>query len=272
MSYDIIILAGQSNAEGNGLGPTEYPFESDKRILMIRDAQWYGHKNLPDGTVKLFLTEPYKFVTEIAKERFDGEKDNGIFALSFAKRYVDEGFLAEGRKLLIINDTIGGSGFARKEWGVGNLLHERLFTMIKEAGVGGDDRFVALLWHQGENDAVENVSFSPKERYDFYYSSLKSAIEDIRARCGESELPFIAGEFASEWVTGDEYEEQCNAVLSALRDVCSSVGHARVVGTADLKSNNQSIGNGDIIHFCRDALHTLGNRYFDTFTEITGEK
>ncbi len=269
MAYDVIILAGQSNAEGHGLGPTDFPYETDDRILMMRDTQWYGHKKQPDGTDKLFFPEPYKYVTEIAKERFDGQNNRGIFALSFAKRYVNEGYLSEGRKLLIINAAVGGTGFTKKEWGVGNILHERMFAMIKDANLGNDDRFVALLWHQGEHDSVANGALSPSERYDFYYSSIKPVIEDVRSRCGEDELPFIAGEFVSEWK--DIHAVGCDAVISATRDVCDEVGHARMVKASDLKSNNQSIGNGDNIHFCRDALNTLGNRYFDAYKDILGE-
>lgn len=270
MAYDVIILAGQSNAEGNGVGATLIPYESDERILMMRDNQWYGYVKDEDGKDKLFLHEPYEFVTEVAKERKNGDNECGMFVLSFAKKYVENGLLADGRKLLIINAAIGGTGFARPEWGVGKVLHERLFAMLKQADLGEDDKIVAFLWHQGEHDAFENAHFSPSERYEFYRSSLTNAVKDVRKRVNNDRLPFIAGEFCHEW--WDQNKEICDPVIKALKDVCVDIGCAAVVSSEGLKSNNQSTGNTDVIHFCRDALVTLGNRYFDAFEEIAGVK
>lgn len=270
MAYDVIILAGQSNAEGNGVGATLIPYESDERILMMRDNQWYGYVKDEDGKDKLSLHKPYDFITEVAKERKNGDNECGMFVLSFAKKYVENGLLADGRKLLIINAAIGGTGFARPEWGVGKVLHERLFAMLKQADLGEDDKIVAFLWHQGEHDAFENAHFSPSERYDFYYSSLTNAVNDVRKRVNNDRLPFIAGEFCHEW--WDQNKEICDPVIKALKDVCVDIGCAAVVSSEGLKSNNQSTGNTDVIHFCRDALVTLGNRYFDAFEEIAGVK
>ena len=60
------------------------------------------------------------------------------------------------------------------------------------------------------------------------------------------------------------------AEVKAARDVCEKLGNGKLVMARDLKSNNQVIGNGDDIHFCRDALVTLGERYFDAYCEIKG--
>ena len=101
MPYDIIILGGQSNAEGNGLGPTDRPYIPDERILIMRDGGKYGYEEQPDGKMKFIITEPFTFVTDTAKERNDGTQSCGMFALAFAKKYVESGLLDEGRKLLI---------------------------------------------------------------------------------------------------------------------------------------------------------------------------
>ena len=271
MPYDIIILGGQSNAEGNGLGKTDRPFIPDERILMMRDGGKYGYEEQSDGTMKYFVTEPYTFVTETARERNDGERDYGMFVLSFAKKYVEAGLLEDGRKLLIINGTSGGTGFAGKQWGVGRVLHDRLTRMIGEAK-GENDRVVAFLWHQGEHDAFENADFDFATRHDYYFNHLSATVNDVRKLCGSDEIPFIAGEFVSEWRDKEENSRACEAVLSATADVCKTLGNGKLVMARDLKSNNQTVNNGDDIHFCRDALVTLGERYFDAFTEIKGTK
>ncbi len=271
MPYDIIILGGQSNAEGNGLGPTDRPFIPDERILMMRDGGKYGYEQQKDGSMKFLVTEPYTFVTEIAKERNDGQNDYGTFVLSFAKKYLEAGLLPEGRKLLIVDSSAGGTGFSSRQWGVGNFLHRRLAEMMDEA-IGENDRVVAFLWHQGEHDAFENADFDPVTRHDFYFDHLSATVTDIRKRSGNSDIPFIAAEFVSEWRYKEENCRACDAVLSATADVCEKLGHGKMVMARDLKSNNQTVGNGDDIHFCRDALVTLGERYFDAFCEIKGLK
>ncbi len=268
MPYDIIILGGQSNAEGTGLGPTTVPYQVDENILMLRDGGKYGYEEQEDGSMKYFVTEPYTFVTEIAKERNDGTQSYGMFALTFAKKYIEAGLLDEGRKLLIINGASGGTGFAGKQWGIGNVLHTRLTLMMKEAKKDGDDRFVAFLWHQGEHDAFENAEAPAERRREFYRADLAATVSDIRRKANDSSLPFIAGEFVSEWK--DKNADACDAVLAATSDVCADLGSGRLVMARDLPSNNQTVGNGDDIHFCRESLRILGERYFDAFCEIKG--
>lgn len=269
MPYDIIILGGQSNAEGNGLGPTDRPYIPDERILIMRDGGKFGYEQQEDGSMKFIITEPFTFVTDIAKERVDGERICGMFALTFAKKYLEAGLLPEGRKLLIVDSSAGGTGFSSHQWGVGNFLHRRLTEMMDEA-IGENDRVVAFLWHQGEHDAFENADFDFDRRHDFYFNHLSATVNDVRQRVGSNDLPFIAAEFVSEWRFKEENARACDAVLSATSDVCEKLGNGKLVMARDLKSNNQVIGNGDDIHFCRDALVTLGERYFDAYCEIKG--
>ncbi len=270
MAYDIIILGGQSNAEGTGLGPTAVPYEADERILIMRDNGKYGYEEQADGSMKYFVTEPYTFITEVARERNDGEKDYGMFVLSFAKKYIEAGLLEDGRKLLIINGTSGGTGFAGGQWGVGHVLHERLKLMMNEARKDESDRFVAFLWHQGEHDAFENADDAPKTRREIYREAISATISDIRRCAGNDSLPFIAGEFVSEWK--DKNAVACDAVLAATADACEALGGGRLVKASDLPSNNQTVGNGDDIHFCRESLRILGERYFEAFADIAGTK
>ena len=56
MAYDVIILAGQSNAEGNGVGATLIPYESDDRILMMHDNQWYGYVKDDEAKIRFHYT------------------------------------------------------------------------------------------------------------------------------------------------------------------------------------------------------------------------
>lgn len=267
MPYDIIILAGQSNAEGYGLGDTSIPYEPDERILMMRDSGECGYIDQPDGARNFVVTTPYVFKTEVAREKVGGGKKQGSFWLTFAKKYIEAGLLKEGRQLLIVNGSVGGASFACKQWGVGNVLHERLLLMMKEAKRSDDDRFVALLWHQGEGDAYPETEEIPaSKRGQMYYDDLFATVSDIRSKAGDKSLPFIAGEYCNEWYL--TIPKVCDAILSATQKVCDDLGNGGIASSCGLISNGQAVGDGDKCHFSRESLRIFGERYFDVFYGI----
>ena len=59
-----------------------------------------------------------------------------------------------------------------------------------------------------------------------------------------------------------------DAIISALNQVCETIGYAEYTDTAGLLSNNQKMGNGDTIHFCKNAVYTIGKRYFTNYKSI----
>ena len=109
--YDIIILAGQSNASGCGRGQTEWTPDSDIWLLNAPKEV-----SVEDGKIKtVFFDEPFEM--SIADERVTVDEGKvGGFYLSFAKAYKDSGRLEEGRKILIIHSAIGGTGFLQGNW------------------------------------------------------------------------------------------------------------------------------------------------------------
>ena len=99
--FDIIIQAGQSNAEGCGCGPAKEPYvPSDKVFYLNRD-----------------------FVITQACERVTGNEIQSNWSLSFSREYINAGMLAEDRKLLIIRSAVGGTGFLDKRWGMKDELY-----------------------------------------------------------------------------------------------------------------------------------------------------
>lgn len=269
--FDIIILAGQSNAQGCGIGSSREEYEPNDRILWLSDDANIHFEKDENKEDYLFIPEECKKTVKVAAERenADGGKI-GNFALAFAKKYFDDGMLAEGRKLLIIDSAVGGTGFAKKQWGVGNPLYERLVDMTDAAlKMNSENRLVAFLWHQGEHDAFENPQFSVIERHTFYLTSITLMYEDYCRRFGVSGLPFIAGEPCRDWYRKTNIS--CDTVMSATCDFIKAVGGG-LVSSEGLLSNNQKTGNGDDIHFCRAALYTLGNRYYKKYKAIVKRK
>jgi len=242
-TFDIIIQAGQSNAEGCGIGKANDPFEQSDRV-------WYLNGD---------------FTICQAQERIWGNNIAGDFSLSFAREYIKSGLLAEGRNILIVRSAVGGTGFSDNRWGMNDDLYLRMINMVRTAtGLNKRNKPVAFLWHQGETDAANSL---PGE---IYLRNLTALVGTVRSLCGRADLPFINGNFVREWIA--ENEGICEPIIGALRKVCADIGCAGFVETDGLLSNMQDNGNDSTIHFCREALYQLGQRYFKTFHGITGVK
>ena len=268
-AYDIIWVAGQSNAEGYGLGDAApyAPYEADADILAMRDTCGYRFVKGEDGQDFLqLLGYPTVSRISVAEETVgvDG-LPRASFALPFARAY-KERFLREGRRILIVYTAVGGTCFARGEWGVGRVLSDRALGMVKEAlSLSDDSRIVALLWHQGESDAGQ-PSLSPEQRYEIHKDSLSRQFALFRSLFGR-EFPILAGGFARSWA--DRLAEATDAVLKAIEDVLKADGLGGLVASEGLPSNAQSVpDNPDAIHFSRVGLHGLAERYFERYCEI----
>ena len=256
--YDIIVSAGQSNAEGTGHGPVSEEYRINEDILYLSGEV----SDVMDGDDRI-ITYPNKTLTiDVAKERITEKGETGDFALSFAEAYVRNNLLVEGRKILIVRAALGGTGFQRKQWGEGGPLEERMHEMIEYAlSLNEKNRVVAFLWHQGEHDAFEG------NHPDNYEKQLTLFLNTVREKYSCKNVPFIAGDFCNEWK--NKNLEQCIPIVDKIRRVFSREKYG-FVETSDLLSNNQKTGNGDDIHFCREALHTLGKRYFEEYCNILG--
>ena len=246
-AFDVVIQAGQSNSEGCGLGPVTDPFVPSPEI-------WYLN---PDLTVSP------------AQEAVWEGQTIGNFSLSFAAAYQKTGRLAEGRKLLIIRSAVGGTGFVDHHWGLQDDLFIRMMEMTR-AALGGNpaNRLKALLWHQGETDALglPEQGLSPEEIFWRHKQNLTALVQAVRTEFQAGALPFVAGNFVPQWV--GENQAICEPVVRAMRTVCDRIGHAAFVETDGLESNHQRIGNGDTIHFCREAQNLRGERYYQAFSRM----
>jgi len=254
-SFDIIIQAGQSNAEGCGYGDTVCEYKPREDILYLTDKNplgWEGEK---------FKCNPEPALNiEAAKER-ERQGKLGEFSLSFARKYLEEGCLQSDRKLLIIRAAEGGTSFSAGQWGMTDVLYLRMLKMIDAAlALNKNNRIVGFLWHQGESDAVNGLNPA------VYQQNLTKLFTSVRERYNLPQMPIITGGFCDEWES--QNHAICKPITDAIQAVCAEIGYAVYVQTADLKSNNQQIADGDTIHFSRDALYILGERYFEAWEKV----
>ena len=258
---DIIIQGGQSNAEGCGFGEVSVEYTPDADILYMNAPKSVNvlYAGTPEEKLVIeYSDEPFSY--SVADNHMNGELLRGDFALSFAKKYKESGMLASGRKLLIIRAAIGGTGFYKHHWGKNDFVYLKMIEMIKEAlSQNADNRVVAFLWHQGEHDAFEENAPA------VFKESLSYLLSEVRKICGGI-VPFVTADFVNEWKS--QNIEKCEPIVAAIREVVADAKNAAFVETSDLPSNNQKNGGGDGIHFCRESLRILGERYFEAYKKI----
>lgn len=266
---DIVILAGQSNAYGYGLGSVANEYKASPDILMMKDIYPVDYRKNEKNEEFFDYKLPTEYFVEIAHESENSSGKIGNLSLVFADMYRKK-FLCPGRKILIIESAVGGTGFAKKQWGVNEPLCLRLDDMIKSSlSLNSCNKLVALLWHQGEHDAYENGQMKFIEKSNFYYNRLKGVVDYLRNKYDTYDLPVISGGFTDEWRNRNIVG--CDAIYDAYHRLSEDVEDFTFIETQGLLSNNQMISNGDDIHFSRDALYKLGEKYFEAYNELRQE-
>ena len=247
--FDIILLSGQSNAEGSGRGPADEEYAADEDILRM-----VGSKDRDDAN-KWIL----HFPIEINIETPDSSERDDL-SLAFANEYKRAGLLEEGRKVLLIHAALGGTSFASGHWGMKDKGYRRMMYMLDCAlNMNHENRLVALLWHQGESDVDKN---SP----EVYHDQLSALFDSVKSRCPDKDLPIITGDFVQDWKS--RHLESCIPIVEQIKAVTAEHG-GKFIETIGLPSNDMSgAREGDYIHFSRNSLHILGKRYFDAFTSL----
>ncbi len=266
--FDVVIVAGQSNAAGTGVGPAAQEYVPSENIMMLTDEANPRFLENAGGGPRFTIDYPTPMHISIAQEPVDTDGiKRGKLQLSFAQAYYDRYLRGTGRKLLLIYSGVGGTGFCRKEWGTqGTVLYDRLVRMTEYAlSLNSANRLTAFLWHQGECDSFENADWDPERRYLTHKQNLSAMLQAFCGHFACPDLPVIAAGFCDEWY--QKYKEPCDAVLKAIRETVLERNGA-FIDTSGLKSNNQQTGNGDDIHFSRESLRLLGNMYFDAYKQL----
>jgi len=265
---DIIVVAGQSNAEGNGISlDNTIDVKNDVFELIDSNVFWFDMTD-PNKPV-LKLTVPVQCKVQCLQESFGDKTSRSSFCMSFVDEYKKSKFYDKNRKIMVVKAAIGGTGFYKKEWGLGCVLYERLLTMVDLAlSFNSENRIVALLWHQGESDAFERPNVTINDRHDFYYEKFMEQTNDFINRYSQFDFPVIMGEFCNEWSNKPENFEKTQIIESALRECAKSLKKSSVVSSEGLTSNNEELSNGDDIHFSKPACIELGKRYFKAFENL----
>lgn len=268
--FDIILLAGQSNAYGFGRGATDNPWKERDDVLMLKNDFEVCYKHPYENTTYIDIKAKEDGYIEKAKENStdDGSDTVGCFVLTFAKMYADK-CLKKGRKVLIVNTPIGGTGFKGEHWGPKDKMFLRMVDMMDSAlALNKNNKIVAVLWHQGEHDAYENRDLTFDAIKEYYDEKFTELFNFIRERYGK-DVPFVCAGFTPAFM--NEFKKGSDAVLEILKTKMQEGHMTKFVDSTDLKCN-ADVGVNDIYHFCKTALEILGARYFDAFEQIINDK
>lgn len=251
-TYDVYLIAGQSNAEGLG-------YNSDLTETLASFAE-------PQPGVKIFYVNPTNqdpvnptyntgwttlapgFGTPVG---FGSTPSNRFgFELSLGKALAAHD---PTRNVAIIKITRGGTSLGT-HWdpaGGDNFMWQTFANKVPEAlsalTAGGDSvNLRGMFWHQGESDGSNPT----------YQADLVEFIAAVRSWVGTPDLPFAMGELERDGdtltVKGRTYQQ------TTMANVADADPDAIIISSVDLPTY-------DGTHFISSAYITFGERYAAAF-------
>lgn len=242
---DIIVLIGQSNAQGGGAG---YDPELDPAVDGINQLAGSG----PQAGQVIPAVDALYHVNQYLT---GGGAPRVGPAMEIARNlWLDQ---PTNRNVLIVPAALGSTsviGDENNSWdpdnttAARNLAHRAAAEITKALALHPRNRVRAIYWVQGEHDAM--ASTDPA----WYRGKLIEIIDLMRGAAGE-DVPFIIGSMVPEW-----YEARPAAVAldAAQREVTERIpGTAYVPGPRGLNQDNGGI------HYNAAGARELGRRLYD---------
>ena len=254
----LVLMAGQSNMAGRGIaGPDD--LVAIPGVLSFRPDGSWGSAIEPVtrdrpfvGTFdaagnKVVSPDPWDNILPPAGGRVVGVGCGRTFGRLLREVFPD-------RTVGLIPAAVGGTSAAAWKPGgeddhqPGRHPYDEAVRMAKAARKSG--KIVAVLWHQGENDARKN---NPH-----YLDDLREIVTNFRRdlELGD-DVPFIAGELADFYKP--EIQDHVRIVDDALYELEREFAFFRVVPLKGLPHK------GDHLHFSAEAQHEYGRRCFAEF-------
>lgn len=250
-TYDVYLLAGQSNMDGRGKAAEL----TDEQRKPLEGVSIY-YRNPPASTDGWKpLTPGYSIAPG-----YKGKLPSPTFGpeIGFARAMIEA---QPDRRLALIKGSKGGTSLA-KDWSPGvkgkpdtqgpcyrNFLHT-IELAKKELKAGDSFVLCGLLWHQGESDASSTA--------DVYQERLTTFIARIREDLGQPDLPVVVGEVFD--------NGKRDSVRKATRALASAVPQVRFAGAEGLKTFDAGT------HFDAASQITLGQRYAKEMLLLRGQR
>lgn len=259
----LVLMVGQSNMAGRGIaGPDDLVAIPDVLALrpdgnwipaiepVTRDRPFVGTFDAEDK--KIVSPDPWDNILPPSGGKVIGVGCGRTFARLLREVFPD-------RIIGLIPAAVGGTSASawkpggEDDYKPGHHPYDEAIHMAKLAQESGD--IIAVLWHQGENDAYKNNTN--------YLADLREIVTNFRKDLNlGDDVPFIAGELADFY--NPEIQERVWIVDNALRELEREFPFFRVVPLKGLPHR------GDNLHFSAEAQHEYGRRCFAEFCRFKG--
>lgn len=179
--YDLILVAGQSNAQGQNNDFDARTDPADSRVWVFEGASTYSHQ-----------------ITRAVEPMVHQSGSGGVGpGLPFARWYASTA--PSNRRVLLVPAAVAGTALtdtSGQTWHpqVRGSLYDGAIAQTNAAlaAAGTGARIVAVLWVQGEQDAGNNVPAAT------YQPLLDALIGGLRRDLAAPNLPFIVGSMVPE--------------------------------------------------------------------------
>ena len=232
---------GQSNMSG-GVGLAAGDNQPVPQVLKMLYAKEGKEPKWAPGAHPLHPRRPNK------KARFGP-------GLSFAEAYVAD--KPSGTVGLI---PMAWGGRSIMQLGKGSEIYGDAIRHTKSAMQVGTLK--GVLWHQGESDTVEQT------RTDAYEKRLHRLIEDVRKDLRNPQLPFIVGNLAEFYGTGQDHKAPDRvARITRIKEILRSLPK-KVPHTGFVESTGCSPAARAKVHFDRKSCLLMGKRYAKVYADL----
>ncbi len=258
----LVLLAGQSNMSGRGYAEPD-DLTPIPNLLMIRpDGKWQLAiepitkdrdfiGTFQASGEKVIGDDPFETVLPVGDQKVCGVGPGRTFGRLLAEANPD-------RIVGLIPCAVGGTSIAAwmpggiDDWDSSNYPYDNAIKKAREAQKSG--KIVAVLWHQGENDAGKKT--------ENYLEKLRTVVRNFRRDLQLGvEVPFIAGDMASFYP--ESISSYIDIVDHALEVLASEDPSFRYVHTKDLTHR------GDQVHYDTASQHELGRRYYEAYRQFS---
>lgn len=229
----VFMMAGQSNMAGRGIVEAEDTLSNSRIITLNKNKEW------------IYAKEPLHFYQPALTGLDCG--------MSFANELLKG--VPEDVTIAIVPCAVGGSSIDKwlldvpfKNMQLRSNLEERI-AYAKQFG-----EIKAILWHQGESDAMD-------DKIPVYADKLKRMFRLMRSYSGNEQLPILTGKLGT-YSDPKKYASKWERISAIIEEVAGADPYTYLVKTKDLTSNP------DKIHFDARSQRKLGKRFAKQYKKL----
>ncbi|MDO4056781.1 sialate O-acetylesterase [Clavibacter michiganensis] len=248
--YDVVVILGQSNAQGVGTG---WDPSIDVSVPGLDQLAGSGAKAGQIVPAKDSLSHVTTWTTSGGVQAVGPGMELGRHMLADAR---------PGRKVLLVPAAMASTsmtGDGTYAWNPSdtrsriNLFTRALGQIDAALAQDPDNRLVAVVWAQGESDATRTNAAG-------YQSMLLDLVDRLNTRYGA--VPFLIGGMVPEWLNVSTLRQAIDTAQQGMPTLRANVSY--IPGAAGYSRAEDSI------HYTAAGARAMGDKYFAAYQRATG--